>query len=72
MVLENKSLHYAESDYRPPPKLPDIPKFSRILLDLEADLDMDYPHSIRDKPEKIGINWNNTIYRMHRHNIFNV
>ena len=36
-VLKNESLLYTVSDYRPPRKSPDIPRLSRILLDLEKD-----------------------------------
>ena len=42
-VLEKESSSYVESVYRPP-KPPDIAKFSRILLDFDMDLDMDYSH----------------------------
>ena len=73
--ISKKISPYINQIYRPLPKPPDIPKLSRILLDLldlEMDLDMNYPHNIRDKPEKLGINWKITISRMHMHNIFNV
>ena len=41
-IFKKGALH--ESDYRPPPKPPDIPKLSRILLDLEMNIKKDHPH----------------------------
>ena len=51
-----KTKVYTESDYKPPLKPPDVPQLSRILLDhldLEMDLDIDFPHNNRNKTRKI-------------------
>ena len=45
---------------RPPPKPPDIPKLSRILLDLEMNINKDYPH--REIQSALEIRPENTMF----------